>query len=508
METRYEIPSISDRTLERNALAVALASRAFSRTPRSCELLKYLCERHFAGEAQAVKEYTIATDVFSRPAHFDQSTDAIVRVEMHRLRKRLKGFYADEGRGQEPEITIPCGRYIPEFHYSAEPALLSSSALAQTSPPLTEMVPIAAPSLTMLPSSRSRMWVALAIGVLVCSALFAGFPLWRNNSAGAAGKALSVSATFANSADSRIAILCGPSQATHRDSGGREWSADKFFSGGVALASSGRPIYRTRDQFLFRGSRSGDFSYRIPLQAGVYEMRLYFADQTNEAPDGSDGGEDTRVFTVLMNRVPILKQFDVIADAGPNTADVRVFKDVAPAADGFLHLDFKGLRNTAILNAIEVVSGSTHRLGPIRVSTAETAYTDKAGQAWMPDDYYLNGRIAAFHNSSRGILGSRIYSTERYGNFSYAIPVAAGRYAANLYFKPSDPEVRRVFNVECNGSTLLHDFDLSESSGHSQGIVKTLHGLVPNSQGKLLLSFIPVSGYAALSGLEIIDETN
>src|SRR5581483_7977075 len=46
---------------------------------------------------------------------FDASEDAIVLVELHRLRKRLKEFYEAGGRDHAIQISIPHGTYVPLF---------------------------------------------------------------------------------------------------------------------------------------------------------------------------------------------------------------------------------------------------------------------------------------------------------------------------------------------------------------------------------------------------------
>ena len=55
------------------------------------------------------------------------------------------------------------------------------------------------------------------------------------------------------------------------------------------------------------------------------------------------GGEGSRMMTVRANGKTLLTRFDIVADAGASrTADVKVFTDIAPAADGLLHLEFAG----------------------------------------------------------------------------------------------------------------------------------------------------------------------
>jgi hypothetical protein len=58
--------------------------------------------------------------------------------------------------------------------------------------------------------------------------------------------------------------------------------------------------------------------------------------------------------------------------------------------------------------------------------------------------------------------------------------------------------------VFCNGRALLENFDLAIEAGKTDVVIKRFAGLESNSQGKLLLSFVPVSGHATLSGLEVL----
>lgn len=65
----------------------------------------------------------------------------------------------------------------------------------------------------------------------------------------------------------------------------------------------------------------------------------------------------------------------------------------------------------------------------------------------------------------------------------------------------------RVFDVTCNGVMLLQDFDIVQAAGGAfRPLVREFHGLHPNGQGKLLLSFSPKVNYAEVRAIEVIDE--
>src|SRR5947209_7169499 len=99
----------------RAALDAVLKSKEFSRAPALAKLLKYLCEQTFEGRVHEIKEFSIATDVYGRSESFGERRDSVVRVEVSRLRKRLRNYYAQEGLDHDLQIVIPSGTYQPLF---------------------------------------------------------------------------------------------------------------------------------------------------------------------------------------------------------------------------------------------------------------------------------------------------------------------------------------------------------------------------------------------------------
>ncbi|WP_245445140.1 tetratricopeptide repeat protein [Pseudaminobacter soli (ex Li et al. 2025)] len=78
-------------------------------------MLRYLVEQERAGQAERLKGFTIAVDVFGRDADFDSSADAVVRVQAGRLRELLAQYFATEGASEPLRISIPRGSYIPSY---------------------------------------------------------------------------------------------------------------------------------------------------------------------------------------------------------------------------------------------------------------------------------------------------------------------------------------------------------------------------------------------------------
>jgi hypothetical protein len=100
---------------ERAELEAVLASGIFSRSPSLATFLQFICQRHFEGAGEHLKESSIAVEAFGRSTDFDQKKDSIVRVEAHRLRKRLQEYYDGPGAEHSVRITIPPGQYAPQF---------------------------------------------------------------------------------------------------------------------------------------------------------------------------------------------------------------------------------------------------------------------------------------------------------------------------------------------------------------------------------------------------------
>ena len=53
---------------------------------------------------------------------------------------------------------------------------------------------------------------------------------------------------------------------------------------------------------------------------------------------------------------------------------------------------------------------------------------------------------------------------------------------------------------------LLKNFDLAREERQTDAVIRKATDLEPNAQGKLLLSFVPVEGYATVTGIEVLPQ--
>src|SRR6266478_1941043 len=111
-------------------LEAILSSGLFAHAPSLAQFLSYVGSKCLEGQGSQIKEYSIAVEALGRPPDFDQKKDSIVRVEAHRLRKRLRQYYESDGAERALRILIPPGQYVPQFVYrEAAPASLAENEL-------------------------------------------------------------------------------------------------------------------------------------------------------------------------------------------------------------------------------------------------------------------------------------------------------------------------------------------------------------------------------------------
>ena len=144
-------------------LARILASTAFHVPERDRRFLAYVVEETLAGRGSRIKAFSVAVEVFGRPASFDPHTDPVVGIEAGRIRRALELYYLTEGQLDPIEITIPKGGYVPVFT-ARDPTVVP---IAATTPvDQHEMEPAAVPG-SRIDRALRRSLIAIAAVVLI-----------------------------------------------------------------------------------------------------------------------------------------------------------------------------------------------------------------------------------------------------------------------------------------------------------------------------------------------------
>jgi hypothetical protein len=505
-------------------LARLLESSTFRNSKRCREFLEYIVRHTMGGPSGTLKERSIGVELFQLPTDFDTGQHTIVRVTANEVRKKLARHYlAENGTPHAVRIDVPPGSYSAEFTWGT-PDLVTQPP-EETSVPVEFEVPPET-HVSEAPSARRRPLFAFATVLLIIAVAVV---VWRwpiakpvvRDAKSASGAATGPIAPLAGEP---LRMIVG-SQSPYRDRSGRTWGPDQFFSGGSIFVRSSQRIFRTLDPDIYRHVRQGEFRYDVPLRTGSYELHLHFAETgLADFVSAESSGEGQRLFSVSANGKQLLQAFDVVADAdGTYTSDERIFRDISPAPDGQLHLSFTPFRGTAILSGIELIPVRSGKVTPIRIRAGwTTGWQDASGQQWQADSYFLGGNaLVRTTNPARerdSIPDMGLYASERWGHFTYAIPVAEGRYKVTLrfcegHYGRGNTGVgglgSRVFDVYSNGVTLMKNFDIfKQAGGEGRPVDRTFTGVRPNAQGKIVLSFVPITSMACVTAIEVVEESN
>jgi hypothetical protein len=475
---------------EREELDWLLNSGVLGRSHNLARMLKFICEKHFEGNAGQITETALAVEALGRRDDFNPQTDTIVRVTVHQLRKRLQEIYTDAGVSRAVEIHIPAGQYAPSFvHKEDEPAISSS--------PEAEGAAKA--------DAARRRWLIFGLA-LACCVLLAGalFEVVHSRAHSTSG----IAPDFKPDGVVRghpVRALLGKGRMPYVDLAGNTWTPGNYCTGGDNLSESSQRIAGTDDPDIFLGGVRGHAHCVFVVEPGIYEVHLLFAEAsdlqeaTNRAVLSLNGGENISL--------------DVVDDAGGDfIADTKVFRGVRPENDGSIHIDF--VSEISAMKAVEILPAPSEAFLPIRIVAGSSPYKDSQGNIWLPDRYFDGGRPG---QSSKVVKSEQtgLYATHRVGNFRYALPVVPHeKYRVRLYFQEPwfgkenvgiGGAGSRVFDVWCNGAVLLKDFDIL-SEGGSVPVVKTFDNVQATALGKIELIFSPVINYPLVNAIEVLPE--
>ena len=533
--------TINNFEAERAELASLLKSETFGRSGNLVKTLNFICEKHFEGSTDDIKEYDIAVHALGRSDDFDPQIDTVVRVTVHFLRKRLEQYYRTEGAEHAVHIHLRTGRYAPRFVRKAdrktETSQLSPREGAETARNGTvPQVSATASELQRVllddepselstelskdtlgsgvveppaePTRRLGIWTALVVILLTLCTIVAValHSRIRARKSGLAAQTQAKPPSAAAVSGDTIRALMGEGRAAYVDGAGQTWAGDTACSGGTSFTVPLRPIAGTQDPQIFVGGRLGLFHCAFPVPTGTYEVHLLFAETSNLE-------ESARIVHLSLDGAAST-DIDVVLDSGAdNTETEKIFTDIHPEADGKIHIDSTSA--DSFLNAIEIVPGVPNRMLPLRIYTGHVSYRDSAGNLWLPNRYFFGGRLSQFPADTTALPDGSLYATPWAGYFHYVIPVAHGEtYRVKLHFRESlfggQASVgggvgSRVFDVWCNGTVILKNFDIFKEAG-SEPLTKTISFVEPTGQDKIEIYFQPRVSYPLVDAIEVIPE--
>jgi hypothetical protein len=155
----------------RRELRRIVASTAFRGSHRCTGFLEFVVTRALHGDAENLKERTLAVELFGRNAAADLTDDSIVRVGAREVRKRLAQYYVEEGAHDPIRISLPAGTYVPVFHETGP-----EHGVAAVAEPLRAPIPAA--------TRVRRFWPWLAgLGLILLAGALAAWILLNRSPA-------------------------------------------------------------------------------------------------------------------------------------------------------------------------------------------------------------------------------------------------------------------------------------------------------------------------------------
>jgi Malectin domain len=487
---------------EKEELAWLLTSGVLGRSNNLARMLRFICEKHFDGQEDLIKEHTIAVEALGRRNDFDPQIDTIVRVTAHSLRKRLHEVYQKEGTKRPVHIFIPSGHYVPSFIH-CETYSEAADAELNTADPfdlmLSDTPPHQIAELSVPPKNDRPRWLFAAFIAVLAGAVFMVKHYALDTPPHQAPQAgLSAS-------KDPIRALIGSGRKPYADHSGNTWAPTSYCTGGNSVTLPDQKIVGTEDPYLYLGGLRGIVHCTFPVKPGLYEIHLHFA-ETSDLPPA------TRRSVISVNAASDVG-FDVVDNAGGDgIATSHVWTGIAPENDGAIHVDF--VSEVSPLNAVEILPAPGEELIPVRIVAGSRAYIDSEKQVWLSDRYFNGGRRGQLSDSAKPSEFG-LYGSDRIGTFRYTIPVIPHeKYRVRLFFRESwfgkqngasGGPGSRVFNVYSNGALVLRNFDILAEAGSSP-VVKTFDDVEATSQGKIELSFVPVVNYPLVNAIEVVPE--
>ncbi len=178
----------------------------------------------------------------------------------------------------------------------------------------------------------------------------------------------------------------------------------------------------------------------------------------------------------------------------------------------------KGVAAGTATIMVTTADGSFTAASVVTVSQSSPIYINPGGPSvgnYVADKYFIGGspytnpnKITATQITSNP-PPIAIFSTERYGSFSYTIPnrPVTVPQMVTLYFAETyvTGAGQRLFSMSINSTTVLSNFDIYASAGGpNKGIAKTFY-IKADSLGQLVINVVTITQSPKINGIAVMD---
>jgi len=140
----------------------------------------------------------------------------------------------------------------------------------------------------------------------------------------------------------------------------------------------------------------------------------------------------------------------------------------------------------------------------VRIKAGGTAYTDSLGRLWGEDRFFTGGSVFGVSAAVRATADSALYQTERFGSFSYRIPLRNGLYYMRLHFAEIwfQTAGARIFDIAAEGAKMFSGLDMVSRAGYLSAFAMSAE--VRLRDGVLDLDFLPGKDNPKVAAIEIL----
>ena len=255
------------------------------------------------------------------------------------------------------------------------------------------------------------------------------------------------------------------------------------------------------------------------------DVTSVFSDWSGACTGASDSCVVTLNSSTSVTAAFTLKNFTLQASAGSNGVITPAGSVLVPygGSQGFSILPATGYGVSDVrVDGVSIGQATSYLFGNVQAGHTLTAsfaalspptdfalglnagggeYQNATGSLYRADQYYQGGAAGSTPAVVRNTVDGPLYQDERYGNFSYAIPVASGSYDLTLKFVENFHTAanRRVFDVFAEGILVLKGLDIYAAAGTNRALDITF--TVSVFDGVLNLDFVPRTGDAQVSAI-------
>ncbi|BCD99792.1 hypothetical protein MARGE09_P3994 [Marinagarivorans cellulosilyticus] len=126
------------------------------------------------------------------------------------------------------------------------------------------------------------------------------------------------------------------------------------------------------------------------------------------------------------------------------------------------------------------------------------------GNPYIADRFASSGTPNTTSDSIDGTTDDALYQSERYGDFTYQVPVTNATYAVELHFVEMYQTAAgaRTFNASIEGQTVLDNFDIFANHGHDTAYTVRQDNVVVDDE-TLTITLEKLEDNATLSGITV-----